>query len=164
MRDFIFKPAYPVEHSAIMATGAGYIKTLQFGPDREIYYLVPEEMYADFSCFEKVIVLAVTRCNKQYVSVILGGFTIRHLVDANPCLEHKSNGDSGDSAYFYDPLHDRTFFFSKNSQKMSVEEKRQRELWAAIDEAIIALEHSGGHKQRLATLKAVRYAQKPKWL
>jgi len=141
----------------------------------EVYersYLVSEDVW--FKHFagqpyvsEQESILIVSECNKQYAH-------LRYLDGVTPdehlgCLTHVAAEDAREApAWSYDPLHNRFFICTENSQSSAPAEDDAVAMWKLFDQYLADIEYRGAygpHVRRFAEdLKELVANKKPRWI
>lgn len=109
--------------------------------------------------------LIVSECNKQYAWL-----TYNHEERDNEylgCLKAVSAQEAMEQDnWTHDPLHNRWFITTENSQSEAPHERDQRRLWAAIDDLLGAMCDDNWEDTQEAALRirGLRDEMKPKWL
>lgn len=142
---------------------------LDYQKVKERSYLVSEEAFetvkrmgivADQESF-----LYVTRCNKQYATLVYASGDVVPLGSMKAVSEEVALRES---AWTYDPLYGRYFIcVGGNPDNESPEARKQRELWDAVEEALRCYNESVLGMERIKAmteLQRVLDEQKPKWI
>lgn len=140
---------------------------------RERSYLVSEK---DFEVVLRMGVVAnqesflkVTRCNKQYAALFWDDWEGWQEKPLGSMCQVSAEEAAAEDNWTYDPAFDRWYVCKhENPDRESMEARKQRELWAAVDAVLHQYEQGPVDQIKrlvlMTKLKKVRDEQKPKWI